>query len=62
MQAVVERVIRSFSLKQLMTHEDSGVMHGAIQDDAAQFASLLLANYRDRLAQRCRRNDTQPQD
>ena len=50
MQAAVERVMRSFTLKQPMPNEATE----ALQDDAAQFAGQLLQNYRAQLEQRSR--------
>ncbi|MDB5654515.1 MAG: hypothetical protein JWQ94_2128 [Tardiphaga sp.] len=50
MQAAVDRVIRSLSFKQPMPTQPVAAM----QDDATRFATQLLQNYRDQLAQRSR--------
>jgi hypothetical protein len=50
MQAAVERVLRSFTLKQPMPNRSLD----AVQDDATQFAAALFDNYKAQLAQRTR--------
>lgn len=57
MQAAVERVIRSLSLKQPM-HGASSMMQDSENQVATQLAAQLLENYRDQLAQRGGRPDT----
>ena len=53
MQAAVERVIRSFGLKQPMSDDSGAAMHdGAAQDHATQLAAQLLENYKGQLARR----------
>ena len=53
MQAAVDRVIRSFSLKQPMSDDASAAVHdGAAQDHAMQLAAHLLENYKGQLARR----------
>jgi hypothetical protein len=60
MQAAVERVIRSLSLKQPM-HDGSSMMRDSDNQVATQLAAQLLENYRDRLAQRGGRPDNAQQ-
>lgn len=52
MQAAVERVLRSFSLKQPMHDAASVIDTGSDDDQATHFAAQLLENYRDQLARR----------
>jgi len=57
MQAAVERVFRSFTLKQPAPHEAADA-----QDDATDLAVQLLNNYKTQLLQRSRQNSGQRQD
>ena len=57
MQAAVERVFRSFTLKQPALHEAADS-----RDDATDFAAQLLNNYKTQLLQRSRQNSGQRQD
>lgn len=60
MQAAVDRVIRSLSLKQPM-HDASSMMQDRDNRVATQLAAQLLENYRDQLAQRGGRPDNAQQ-
>jgi hypothetical protein len=62
MQAAVERVIRSFILKQAIPDTASRAIDNGTQDDATPFAAQLLENYRDHLAQRSQQADSRRQD
>jgi hypothetical protein len=57
MQAAVERVFRSFTLKQPALREAAHA-----QDDSSEFAVQLLNNYRTQLAQRAGQSPGQRQD
>jgi hypothetical protein len=54
MQAVVDRVIRSFMSKHPISLRDpmSDGQSKAVRDDATEFARQLLENYKGQLAQR----------
>ena len=57
MQAAVERVFRSFTLKQPAPYEAADA-----RDDATDLAVQLLNNYKTQLSQRSCQNSSQRQD
>ncbi len=61
MQAAVERVIRSFIMKQPMAEDASTEIHDGAKVEAMQFAAQLLDNYKSQLAQRGCEPDTAQQ-